>query len=86
MKRKDFMLVIRNVNPATYAELKKMAVEDKISVARAFNEAVAAYKEKQSKRRRPDPRNFRKVIGIIKTDGPVRWSEEVDELLYGWKK
>ena len=28
VKRKDFMLVIRNVNPAAYAELKKMAVED----------------------------------------------------------
>lgn len=42
---------------------------------------------KQLKKKvKPDPRNLAKLSGIIKTKKKVKWSEEIDEFLYGLKK
>jgi len=43
-------------------------------------------KEKETEKNKPDPRNLRKISGIIRTKTKVRWSEEVDEFLYGLEK
>lgn len=32
---------------------------------------------------KPDLRHLRDLIGIIKTKEKVRWSEEIDDILYG---
>ena len=33
-----------------------------------------------------DPKNLLKISGVIKTKKKVRWSEEIDETLYGLEK
>jgi hypothetical protein len=33
----------------------------------------------------PDIKNLQKLAGFIKTKGRVRWSEEIDNILYGGK-
>ena len=86
MKRKDFMLVVRKASPVIYKEFKKKAVERNVSVARALDMAMEQWIEHSEKDKRPDPKNMLPVIGMFKTRGKVRYSKQVDEILYGWKK
>ncbi len=86
MERKDFMLVVRKADPVVYREFKKKAVERNLSVGRALVKAMQLWIEEEGGEKKPDPRNFMKVVGMIKTERPVKWSTEVDETLYGWKK
>lgn len=86
MKRKDFMLVIRKANPTLYREFKKKAVERNVSMARAIDTAMEQWIKEDYSKKKPDIRNLYKIAGSVKTKGPVKWSTEVDEILYGWKK
>lgn len=39
--------------------------------------------EEKKKKAKLDPKNLDKLSGIIKTKKNVKWSEEIDETLYG---
>jgi hypothetical protein len=82
----DFMLVARKVNKTVYREFKKKAVEKNVNVGRALVEAMELWIEDEHAAKKPDIKNLYKIAGSIKTKGPVKWSTEVDEILYGWKK
>lgn len=42
--------------------------------------------EENKKKAKLDPKDLDKLSGIIKTKKKVKWSEEIDEFLYGLKK
>ncbi len=82
---KKGMIAIRGIDEKVYRKFKAKTAEEKMKMGSAVTEAMRRWlKEKTIAE--PDPRNLLKISGIIKTKKKVRWSEEIDEILYGWKK
>ncbi len=77
---------IRNLDEKTFRKLRAVAIEENMKVSDAMNSAMKKWLAEKGKRQAPDPKNLIKITGIIKPGKKVRWSEEVDEILYGWKK
>ena len=75
---------VRGVNEETFRKFRALAVEKKINLGKALS--LAMRKMINERKINLDPRNLLKISGIIQTKGKVRWSEEVDEILYGMKK
>lgn len=76
-------VVIRKVNKSVYRRFKEKAVEADTTMGDAVTEALSYWLEQKQKRKNPDPKLLLKLKGIIKTKKPVRWSEEIDQTLYG---
>lgn len=80
---KKIFIGVRDVDEATF---RKRALARKIKLGNMLTAAIEKYvkdeklKEKETKR---DPRNLLKIKGIITTKEKVRWSGEIDEILYG---
>ena len=75
---------VRDVDEAVWRKFRAKTEEEGLKTGQALNEALkfwVAWKDKQEKT--PDPRNFLKVEGIVRTKTRVRWSEEIDQTLYG---
>ncbi len=53
-----------------------------MNVGEALNQAMYYWLTKED-HKRPDVRKMLKLNGLIRTDGVVKWSEELDEILYG---
>ncbi|HIH17518.1 MAG TPA: hypothetical protein HA282_04100 [Nanoarchaeota archaeon] len=80
------MLTVRNVDEEIYRKFRERALAEKMKIGRALAEAMNLWVEFGRKEVEKDPKNLIRITGIIKTKKKVRWSEEVDEILYGWKK
>ncbi len=59
--------------------------EEKSLGTDASRSTVSSYRTKENARK-PNPMNFTKLKGFSKTRKKVRWSEEVDQALYGSEK
>lgn len=82
---KKELLTVRNIDEEIWRKFKAKTVEEKLRTGDALTEAMKVWVE-EKKKVRPDPRNFSKLAGFIKTKKKVRWSEEIDKTLYGgWK-
>lgn len=78
---------IRDLDEETFRKLRAAAIEENMKVGEAMNIAMKKWlADKEKNKIKPDPKNLLKIEGIIKPGKKVRWSEEVDEILYGWKK
>lgn len=78
------VLTVRDVDEEIWRRFRAKTEEEGLRTGQALNEALDIWiKEKERRKKRPDPRSFLKVKGIIKTGRSVRWSEEVDKVLYG---
>ena len=77
---------VRDVDEATFRKFKTLAVKRKLKLNEAFREAVNQWAEKNAEAKTIDVRNIFKIKGIIKTKDKVKWSEEIDDILYGLKK
>ncbi len=78
---------IRDLDEETFRKLRAAAIEENMKVSDAMNIAMKKWlAEKEKRKTAPDPRYLIKITGIIKPGKKVNWSEEVDEILYGWKK
>ncbi|MBI4258689.1 MAG: hypothetical protein HY619_07020 [Thaumarchaeota archaeon] len=78
------ILTVRDVDEEIWRRFRAKTEEEGLRTGQALNEALGIWlKEKERKRKHPDPRNFLKVKGIITAGRRVRWSEEVDKILYG---
>lgn len=82
-KEKNDTLVVRKINKAIYNKFRERALEEHRNVGDALNQAMVEWLEKQDERIKPQIENVLKLNGIVKTNKPVKWSEEVDETLYG---
>ena len=75
---------IRDLDEDTFRKFRAMAIEENVRLGDAVNMAMKRWlAEKESRKEIPDPKFLLEICGIIKTKTKVRWSEEVDEILYG---
>ena len=80
------MLTVRDVDEGILRKFRAKTAEEGVNMGRALTQAMRIWVRERERKVEPDPRNFLKLEGIIKTKKKVRWSEEIDEFLYGWKK
>ena len=76
------LIAVRNVDRETFRKFRAKSIEKGVPLGDAMTKAMRHWLNEEP-RKRPDPSKFRDMIGSVKTKGPVRWSEEVDEILYG---
>ncbi len=80
------LIAVRGVDRKTFRKFKALTVEGKMRLGEALTLAMKTLIEKESQITRPDPKNLLKISSIIKTKNKVKWSEEIDEFLYGLEK
>lgn len=81
------VLTVRDVDEAVWRKFRAKTDEEGMRTGQALNEALGIWiKEKEKGRKHPEPRAFLKIAGIVKSRKRVRWSEEIDEVLYGEAK
>jgi hypothetical protein len=75
-------LVARKVNRSVYRRFRQKALEAKESVGNAVTEAMEYWLKAKHLDKQPNPEKLLQLNGIIKAGKRVRWSEEIDEILY----
>ena len=81
---KSELVVIRSPDKKVYKRFKQLASEEDMSMGRAMTEAMIDYiKKKAARKQKIDIKNLQELEGFIKVGKKVRWSEQVDEILYG---
>ena len=80
---KNDLLVVRKINKAIYNKFRQRALEEHRNVGDALNQAMVEWLQKQDERVKPRIERILNLNGIVETKIPVKWSEEVDETLYG---
>jgi hypothetical protein len=83
---KKSMLTVRDVDEETWRKFKAKTAEEGIKTGPALTEAIKEWVRGKNGKFRPDPKNILKLEGMIKVKKKVRWSEEIDEFLYGLEK
>jgi len=79
------MLVVRKVRKDVYKKFKQKALEEDENVGEALTEAMQYWMKAKRKKEKINVANLLKLNGIVKAGKRVRWSEQVDEILYGGK-
>lgn len=80
-------VAIRDLDEETFRKFRAVAIEERMKTGEALTIAMKRWiREKEGEKPKPDVRNLLKISGIIKTKKKVRWSEEIDEFLYGLEK
>jgi len=80
------MHAIRGIDEETYMKFREKVLAERMKVGEALNIAMNDWmKGKRMVKKGPDAKNLLKLEGIIKSKKKVRWSEEIDEILYGGK-
>ena len=78
------VLTVRDVDEEIWRRFRAKTEEEGLKTGKALNEALGIWiEQKERKGKGPNPRSFLKMEGTIRTEGRVRWSEEIDRLLYG---
>ena len=77
------MLVVRKVNKAVYRRFRQKALKKNINVGTAVTEAMETWLKEKDEKETINPKALLKLKGIIKIGKKVRWSEQIDEILYG---
>jgi len=75
---------VRGVDEETFRKFRAKAIEEKMRLGLALTLAMKNLLEekKKSKQIQFNPKNLMKITGLIKTKEKVKWSEEIDEILY----
>ena len=78
------ILTVRDVDEAIWRKFRAKTEEEGLKTGEALAEALGLWiEQKKAKRMGPDPHRFLKMEGTVHTGQAVRWSEEIDQLLYG---
>ena len=79
---------VREVDIETFRKFRAKIIEEKMKLGIALTLAMKLWltKQEEKKENMKNLKNLLKLKGIIKTKEKVRWSEEIDEILYGLKK
>ena len=87
MTEKTF-IGVREVDTETFRKFRAKIIEEKMKLGLALTLAMKLWllKQEEEKENMKNLKNLLKLNGIIKTKEKVRWSGEVDEILYGLKK
>jgi hypothetical protein len=76
---------VRNVNEETFRKFRALAIEKRLKLGEALTKAMALMLEKKEKEQTNNAKLLLKMKPI-KIGKKVRWSEEIDEVLYGFKR
>lgn len=79
----ESMLVIRKPNKSVYKRFRQKALEEDLNLGDAITEAMRYWLDLKQKNKRPNPKNLLKLNGFIKVGKKVKWSEEIDQIVYG---
>lgn len=78
------MIAVRDVDEEVFRRFRAKVIEERMKLGRALTLAMGEWlKEKKEK---ADPKNLLKIKPVKVGKKKVRWSEEIDEILYGLKK
>lgn len=80
---KDDVLIVRKINKVLYRRFKERAVRDGQTVGQALNQAMISWLMETERKDRQRIGKLTKLNGLIKAEGKVAWSKEIDETLYG---
>jgi len=84
---KKEILTVRDVDEQEWRRFRARTAEEGLKTGDALTQAMKLWvKERESQRMKPDPRLLLKVKPITIGRKKVRWSEEIDETLYGSSK
>ncbi len=79
-------IAVRDVDKDVFRKFRARSVAERMKLGDAITKAMKrAMEERREPDNKPDARNLFK-IKPIKVGKKVRWSEEIDEILYGSKK
>jgi len=81
------ILTVRDVDEQEWRRFRAKTAEEGLKTGDALTQAMKLWvKERDSQRKKPDPNLLLKVKPITIGRKKVRWSEEIDETLYGSSK
>ena len=84
---KKEILTVRDVDEQEWRRFRARTAEEGLKTGDALTQAMKLWvKARESQRMKPDPRLLLKVKPITIGRKKVRWSEEIDETLYGSSK
>lgn len=83
MQEQKDTIVVRKVNKRVYKRFKQKALEEETNIGEAVTEAMEHWLEEKRIEEKIDIKNILKLNGLIKTGKKVRWSEQIDQTLYG---
>ena len=75
-------IAVRDVDEETFRKFRAMTVEDGMKLGDTLTIAMKHSVEDERKKK-PDPKNLLKIRPVKIGKEKVRWSEEIDEFLYG---
>ena len=75
-------IAVRDVDEETFRKFRAMTVEDGMKLGDTLTIAMKHLVEDE-KKKKPDPKNLLKIRPVKIGKEKVRWSEEIDEFLYG---
>jgi len=79
-------IAVRGVDEETFRKFKAMTIEERMKLGDTLTISMKRWVKQHEQKTKPDPRNLLKMSNIIKTKKRVKWSEEIDEFLYGLEK
>ena len=80
---KKEILTVRNVNEDVWRRFKAKTAEERLKAGEALTEAMKRWIEEEKAGGKPNPQFLLKIKTFKIGKKKVRWSEEVDEILYG---
>ena len=81
------ILTVRDVDEQEWRRFRAKTAEEGLKTGDALTQAMKLWvKERESQGMKPDPKLLLKVKPITIGRKKVRWSEEIDETLYGSSK
>jgi len=81
------ILTVRGVDEQGWRRFRAKTAEEGLKTGDAITQAMRLWvKERESLEKKPDPKLLLKVKPITIGRKKVRWSEEIDETLYGSSK
>ncbi len=80
------LIAVRGVDEETFRKFRALSIEERMKLGDALTGAMKRWINEKRVTRKHNPKNLMNISGIIKTKEKVRWSEEVDKILYGEKE
>ena len=79
-------VAIRDLDEETFRKFRAVAIEERMKVGDAMTIAMKKWIEEEKMKNKPNIKNLLKIKPIRMGKKKVRWSEEIDEFLYGLEK
>lgn len=76
-------IAVRDVNEETFRKFRALAVEERMKLGDAMTEAMERFMKEEKGKSKKAAKDILKIKPVRVGKKKVRWSEEVDEVLYG---